>query len=270
MPLAYPDDLIDVTGPIEPTYPLNRERQFWLYGLPQWSGGLVFRDLCRRFDGAAVGTPGWQETGRGELGISASGGSGVSVTVPYTGYVSGTDYGQSWWLAFWVYPKTWPGPFTALIDDTGRKLHSFYNASGSPSFGYTGWGSLPAGSWYHLIRTLRVTSPTGATDVAFVNGKKTATTVSPAVGWTTAITAQFGPNPSGGGTAGNAVYADLTFAAGRSLSDAEAPAVYDQSRRGNQDALCRLRPWSFGVTTISPPPPPPAAGLLLRRRRVAR
>lgn len=231
------------------SHPDNAGLALLLLGLPGRVGS-TWADLTGKTSGATV------ETGAewGWAGVVAAGGKGVAgVPIPYAGWVSGVTYGRSYWLAFTLRVHAFTGVALPLLDDAGRVFSSFYNASGAPSYEFSGWGTLVAGRRYRLVRYMLANNLSASSYVG-VNGVQSATG-SNAVWGTGGVALSFGGNPSSGSTANASTrvdYGDIQFGLGR-IDAGWIARDYDWSRDPARDPrLRRVTGASYFVAPAAP------------------
>lgn len=246
---------IDLGNPLT-DHPLNRGRVMWLYGLPQWSGGGTWFDLCRRANGTLTNGPTWTPTGRGDSGLTLDG-SDDSVALPGAML---PDARQDVTIAFWLRRVAQTGNYPALVmKDAGFSFGVIRYGVIVDGAGFSGSGNLinwnmggggtsdslfsassvSNGVWVRVVCT---NSAAGGQSI-YLDGRldatrtaRTAPPSDPSGAW------RLGRWVTGSGGLSNAAMADVAIWA-RGFADADAWADFDQSRRGYPNLLRRVRPW---------------------------
>ncbi len=148
---------IDRRQPINRKHPLNTGRVLWLYGVPSWTGGGTWRDLCGRYNGtlATVGLfPTWRQTGRGDVGLYLIESDNQRVDTAYLAPTSAT-------IAVWVRFNALNGVRLLAINRTGTGEESglciFTNSASVNLYGRTagggGWQITLGGSATPVVDT---------------------------------------------------------------------------------------------------------------------
>jgi hypothetical protein len=162
LPLGGPVGIVDTRQPVDWSHPLNHGRVLWYYGLPQWSGGSIWRDLCRRSDGvfASAGVS-WQ-TGKPIVSFSGSSVTGNNVVIPrsiphlypsgskislYVRFYAITGIGSGTWQQVAGLGSVFSG-WGYLLVYNGTELR-FYTA------GATGYAGVTVGKdvWLNILAT---------------------------------------------------------------------------------------------------------------------
>lgn len=227
---------VNLGSPVNPNAAENRALAGWWGALNQGAhyGGARLLDL-RLSNHASLTSTTWSgfKPPGGYGSIRCTGGGEITIAMP--AIAANVDF----YLEFWHYPVTWPGAFTALLDDTAREWSVFFDTSGERSFdigpcdvlNFSGTYGMTAGSWWCFAMT-RV----GDAGRAYVNGVQIGARTGVAANTAAAATLSFGGNPSGGSTY-DGYYDGIRLALGRGLSDADALASYRERRLGYPTAL---------------------------------
>lgn len=224
--------------PVNRASPLNRGLVSWWMAVPWYMSGPRFIDLCGRNHGTLTNGPTWSGAlGRagGYGGVRVTGGSSIVLSLP------AIASSQDFFLSFDVFPVSWPGPYTALLDDSARDWSAFFRESGQlnyedgPLFTLSGaTAAIEAGKWSRLVMT-RI----GTASSSYLNGA-TFAGYGPTSSSLAAASVYFGNNISGGGSHFDGVYDNFRFAL-RGITADEAFAEYQSSRRGYPTELNRFR-----------------------------
>lgn len=239
---------INLTDPVDWSHPLNVGRSLWLYGLPQWSGGNTWHDLCRRANAALVSAPTWAVSRAGDQGLSFSGSNYVSCGSPAYLDVTTGSFTVACWIRFTTTSSAFPlckttGPATngydILLNEGGVAGKVTVRVNGAGGVGSSYAGSLNDGLWHRLVGTRVGSTVSLYTDGVFRGSQTASGTLSNAAA----------PLQLGGrnGTAFAACdVADVSVWPTRGLSASDVARDYDQGLRGYPDLIRRVpaRVWS--------------------------
>lgn len=268
---------IDLRQPLT-DHPLNTGRRVWWLVLPPWRGSSLFRDLCKRVDGTltnmdpatdwvgAQGRPG----GWGALDLAAG---AEKVEAQASGLPGAPS--DPFTIAYWHRTRA----YVSLSADFGfgpqlpvgtghinrysiqfNNNYYFYRGTGD-------WDTLIPyyvdSLWHHVLWAYDGSSNFRL----FVDGILRASRSGDMAFETAGNYVTLGSRHSGGASSPNTQYDDCTIY-GRSLSDAEARSLFDQSRHGYPDLLRRHRPVVYSVPSVVTGTNAPRAMTSYRRRRV--
>lgn len=257
---------INLTNPVNWKSPLNIGLVSWWLGLPQYSGGNTWHDLCRRNNGTLTNGPAWTPDSNGYSRLGYDG------TSDYVACDRKTP--ESAKMSFVVVIR----PSTFTLDTISRRVLHQSDGLGNneislyvSSAGKIGWyvytiayafnlvssASIVVGEWTHIACTR-----SGLTAATYINGALDSTTADS--GGVPAATLPL--NIGRVGYLGNGRYAGQiaevrTYSV--ALSAAEIAAIYADSRTGYRRTLNHIR---FPRLAKAPAA---GGGLLLQRRRAA-
>jgi hypothetical protein len=235
--------------PVNRAQPLNCGLVGWWLVLPQWRGGLAWRDLVKRHNAtltALATADAWQGPcgrpgGWGSLDFDGTDGTAVVSYHPRIAVAVG-----NFTVSCWIRPEAanWgTGQYRTIFDSEDRHLSMFLDAGAANGYFY-GVGQFGDGGtfsetwvvneWQHFAWTRL-----GIACVLYRNGRQVAqfdgnAYVTNARDW------HIGGNPSGSGVFWDGKQDDVRLY-NRWLSGAEVRELYSRSLRGQDGLLSRTR-----------------------------
>jgi hypothetical protein len=121
---------------------------------------------------------------------------------------------------------------------------------------------MTAGSWWHFCQTR-----SSGQAAWYVNGRIVGSVVA-STAFTSAVTINFGNNPSGGGSTYDGFYDDIRFYIDRGFDSAGVAALYQDSKAGSPNTLNWYMPKRYFYDIGGTPPPAGHFGRLVNSVRL--
>lgn len=247
-------DLIDPQQAVEWDHPLNQGLLGWWPNFAPLDGGQYQYDVARRSDAALTNGPAWVAGPNGLAAVLYDGSNDyASVSLDLSAYSALT-------LAFWLWWDAYANDDHMALEYTadGVANSGFYvdpnqsagvaEVATGPAVSVGTWRFTrpSAAAWHHYVCAFDRSVSTGLTGV-YIDGQLVTRTggSSGTPGGNFANSTLYVMSRAGSSLFGAGRMGDFRVTAGRAVGDAEAFALYDQSRRGHPDTLRRFSPVSY-------------------------